>query len=282
MKKLLEGKTHANEITENLKKEIKNLKNDGINPTLCVIEVGDDPASKIYLRVKRNLAKKVGINEVGLHFPADTSQAELLGKIKELNQDPNINGIMVQLPVPPQINPRAIFETIAPEKDADGFSPLNLGRLWEGQSDIIPATVRSILTLIDYYGIKMAGKNTVIIGRSVIVGKPLAAVLLERDATVTIAHSKTKNLADLTRNADVIISDVGKAHLVTEDMVKDGAVLIDVGMNRENGKLMGDVDFDTVAPKAEAITPVPGGVGPLTVASLMKQAVILTRKQHGR
>lgn len=282
MKKLLEGKTTANEITENLKKEIKNLKNDGINPTLCVIEVGDDPASKIYLRVKRNLAKKVGINEVGLHFPADTSQAELLGKIKELNQDPNINGIMVQLPVPPQINPRAIFETIAPEKDADGFSPLNLGRLWEGQSNIIPATVRSILTLIDYYGIKMAGKNTVIIGRSVIVGKPLAAVLLERDATVTIAHSKTKNLADLTRNADVIISDVGKAHLVTEDMVKDGAVLIDVGMNRENGKLMGDVDFDTVAPKAEAITPVPGGVGPLTVASLMKQAVILTRKQHGR
>lgn len=282
MKKLLEGKTPANKITENLTKEIKNLKNDGINPTLCVIEVGDDPASKIYLRVKRNLAKKVGINEVGLHFPADTSQAELLGKIKELNQDPNINGIMVQLPVPPQIDPRAIFETIAPEKDADGFSPLNLGRLWEGQSDIIPATVRSILTLIDYYGIEMAGKNTVIIGRSVIVGKPLAAVLLGRDATVTIAHSKTRDLASLTKNADVIISDVGKAHLVTEDMVKDGAVIIDVGMNRENGKLMGDVDFDTVAPKADAITPVPGGVGPLTVASLMKQAVILTRKQHGR
>lgn len=282
MKKLLEGKTPANKITENLTKEIKNLKNDGINPTLCVIEVGDDPASKIYLRVKRNLAKKVGINEVGLHFPADTSQAELLGKIKELNQDPNINGIMVQLPVPPQIDPRAIFETIAPEKDADGFSPLNLGRLWEGQSDIIPATVRSILTLIDYYGIEMAGKNTVIIGRSVIVGKPLAAVLLGRDATVTIAHSKTKDLATLTKNADVIISDVGKAHLVTENMVKDGAVIIDVGMNRENGKLMGDVDFDTVAPKTDAITPVPGGVGPLTVASLMKQAVILTRKQHGR
>lgn len=282
MKKLLEGKTPANKITENLTKEIKNLKNDGINPTLCVIEVGDDPASKIYLRVKRNLAKKVGINEVGLHFPADTSQAELLGKIKELNQDPNINGIMVQLPVPPQIDPRTIFETIAPEKDADGFSPLNLGRLWEGQSDIIPATVRSILTLIDYYGIEMAGKNTVIIGRSVIVGKPLAAVLLGRDATVTIAHSKTRDLASLTKNADVIISDVGKAHLVTEDMVKDGAVIIDVGMNRENGKLMGDVDFDTVAPKADAITPVPGGVGPLTVASLMKQAVILTRKQHGR
>lgn len=282
MKKLLEGKTPANKITENLTKEIKNLKNDGINPTLCVIEVGDDPASKIYLRVKRNLAKKVGINEVGLHFSADTSQAELLGKIKELNQDPNINGIMVQLPVPPQIDPRAIFETIAPEKDADGFSPLNLGRLWEGQSDIIPATVRSILTLIDYYGIEMAGKNTVIIGRSVIVGKPLAAVLLGRDATVTIAHSKTKDLATLTKNADVIISDVGKAHLVTENMVKDGAVIIDVGMNRENGKLMGDVDFDTVAPKADAITPVPGGVGPLTVASLMKQTVILTRKQHGR
>ncbi len=280
MKKLLEGKTPANEIKENLIEEIKKLKSDGINPTLCVIEVGDDPASKIYLRVKRNLAKKVGIQEIGLHFPANTSQGELLEKIEELNQDPSINGIMVQLPVPPQIDPRAIFETIAPEKDADGFSPLNLGRLWEGQSDIIPATVRSILTLIDYYGI--AGKNTVIIGRSVIVGKPLAAVLVERDATVTIAHSKTKNLSELTKNADVIISDVGKAHLVTEDMVKEGAVIIDVGMNRENGKLMGDVDFDKVAAKVNAITPVPGGVGPLTVASLMKQAVILTRKQHGR
>ena len=282
MKKLLEGKTPANEIKENLIEEIKKLKSDGINPTLCVIEVGDDPASKIYLRVKRNLAKKVGIKEIGLHFPANTSQAELLEKIEDLNQDPSINGIMVQLPVPPQIDPRAIFETIAPEKDADGFSPLNLGRLWEGQRDVIPATVRSILTLIDYYGIEMAGKNTVIIGRSVIVGKPLAAVLVERDATVTIAHSKTKNLSELTKNADVIISDVGKAHLVTEDMVKEGAVIIDVGMNRENGKLMGDVDFDMVAPKAKAITPVPGGVGPLTVASLMKQAVILTRKQHGR
>ena len=238
MKKLLEGKTPANEIKENLIEEIKKLKSKGINPTLCVIEVGDDPASKIYLRVKRNLAKKVGIQEIGLHFPANTSQAELLEKIEELNQDPSINGIMVQLPVPPQIDPRAIFETIAPEKDADGFSPLNLGRLWEGQSDVIPATVRSILTLIDYYGIEMAGKNTVIIGRSVIVGKPLAAVLVERDATVTIAHSKTKNLSELTKNADVIISDVGKAHLVTEDMVKEGAVIIDVGMNRENGKLM--------------------------------------------
>ena len=277
MKKLLEGKTPANEIKENLIEEIKKLKSDGINPTLCVIEVGDDPASKIYLRVKKNLAKKVGIKEIGLHFPANTSQAELLEKIEELNQDPSINGIMVQLPVPPQIDPRAIFETIAPEKDADGFSPLNLGRLWEGQRDVIPATVRSILTLIDYYGIEMAGKNTVIIGRSVIVGKPLAAVLVERDATVTIAHSKTKNLSELTKNADV-----GKAHLVTEDMVKEGAVIIDVGMNRENSKLMGDVDFNTVAPKANAITPVPGGVGPLTVASLMKQAVILTRKQHGR
>ena len=282
MKKLLEGKTPANEIKENLIKEIKKLKSDGITPTLCVIEVGDDPASKIYLRVKRNLAKKVGIEEVGLHFPANTSQAELLEKIEELNQDPHINGIMVQLPVPPQIDPRAIFETIAPEKDADGFSPLNLGRLWEGQSDVIPATVRSILTLIDYHGIEVAGKTVLIIGRSVIVGKPLAAVLVGRDATVTIAHSKTRNLSDLTKTADIIISDVGKAHLVTESMVKEGTVVIDVGMNRENGKLMGDVDFDTVAPKVNAITPVPGGVGPLTVASLMKQAVILTRKQHGR
>ncbi len=172
MKKLLEGKTPANEIKENLIEEIKKLKSDGINPTLCVIEVGDDPASKIYLRVKRNLAKKVGIKEIGLHFPANTSQAELLEKIEELNQDPSINGIMVQLPVPTQIDPRAIFETITPEKDADGFSPLNLGRLWEGQSDIIPATVRSILTLIDYYGIEMAGKNTVFIGGREFVGKP--------------------------------------------------------------------------------------------------------------
>ena len=276
---LIDGKKVAEKCKKNIEERIKRLDR---TPGFAVIRIGEDEASKIYVRLKHKMSEELGINFTEYHLDENITQEELISLIKKLNADDEVDGILLQSPIPYHLNILEAFQTIAPEKDADGFSPLNLGRLWEGQSDIIPATVRSILTLIDYYGIEMAGKNTVIIGRSVIVGKPLAAVLVERDATVTIAHSKTKNLSELTKNADVIISDVGKAHLVTEDMVKEGAVIIDVGMNRENGKLMGDVDFDKVAAKVNAITPVPGGVGPLTVASLMKQAVILTRKQHGR
>ncbi|MBD5428959.1 tetrahydrofolate dehydrogenase/cyclohydrolase catalytic domain-containing protein [Lactobacillus sp.] len=282
MTKILNGKKLAAKIKENIKKDVEELKSQGISPTICVIEVGDDPASKIYLGLKGKFAKEVGINERALHFPAEITQEELLNEIKKLNQDPAVNGIMVQLPVSKHIDETAIFDTIDPIKDADGFHPFNQGKLWQGNSDIIPATVRGILSLIDEYNIDVAGKNALVIGRSTIVGKPMAAELLNRNATVTIAHSKTKNLSELTKQADIIVSDVGQAHLVTGDMVKDGVIIIDVGMNREDGQLMGDVEYDEVESKSSAITPVPGGVGPLTVASLMEQVIVLTRMQNGR
>lgn len=280
MTTLLDGKKVASQVSSHLKEQVTKLNKEKIFPTLCVIEVGDDPASKIYLRVKKKLAQKLGIREHFLHFPADISEEELLKEIKKLNEDPEINGIMVQLPIPNHLNQDTILESIDPKKDVDGFHPYNQGKLWQGSGDIIPATVRSILTLIEHYNLDVAGKNALVIGRSVIVGKPIAAELLNMDATVTIAHSKTEGLNELVKQADILISDVGKAHLITGDMIKPGAIIIDVGMNRENGHLMGDVEFDECFPIASAITPVPGGVGPLTVASLMKQVIILTEKQN--
>lgn len=279
MTTILDGKSVANQLTKKLQEKVKELKLKNITPTLYVIEVGEDPASRIYLKAKENLAKKIGIKEVTLKFPENISQKELIDKIIELNHDSQVNGIMVQLPLPKHINTEEIVATIAPEKDADGFHPYNQGKMWQGQAQIIPATVRGILELLDYYQLEVRGKNAVIIGRSLIVGKPLASQLLNRDATVTIAHSKTKNLSDLTSRADIVVSDVGHAHLVTRDMIKDNAILIDVGMNRENGHLMGDIDYKECFDQASAITPVPGGVGPLTVASLMQQVLILTENQ---
>ena len=275
----LDGKIIAQQLSKSLQNKVKELKTKDIFPTLCVIEVGEDPASTIYLRAKRNLAKKIGINELTIKFPSSVTEAELLQKIAELNHDPKINAIMVQLPLPHQINPLTIVKAIDPAKDADGFHPYNQGLAWQGASDIIPATVRGILEILDYYKINVTGKNVLVIGRSLIVGKPIASQLLNRDATVTIAHSKTKNLADFTSRADVVVSDVGQAHLLKQDMIKENAVLIDVGMNRENGHLMGDIDYQECFDKAGAITPVPGGVGPLTVASLMQQVLILTENQ---
>ena len=275
----LDGKIIAQQLSKSLQNKVKELKTKNIFPTLCVIEVGEDPASTIYLRAKRNLAKKIGINELTIKFPSSVTEAELLQKIAELNHDPKINAIMVQLPLPHQINPLTIVKAIDPAKDADGFHPYNQGLAWQGASDILPATVRGILKILDYYKINVTGKNVLVIGRSLIVGKPIASQLLNRDATVTIAHSKTKNLADLTSRADVVVSDVGQAHLLKQDMIKENAVLIDVGMNRENGHLMGDIDYQECFDKAGAITPVPGGVGPLTVASLMQQVLILTENQ---
>ncbi|WP_216871119.1 tetrahydrofolate dehydrogenase/cyclohydrolase catalytic domain-containing protein, partial [Lactobacillus helveticus] len=248
----------------------------------CVINIGDDPASKIYVRTKKRRAEKMGIIQDIYQMPADTKQEEAIALIDKLNADPAINGLMVQLPAPKQIDTDALIERIDPNKDADGLTPANIGHLWMDKHFVEPATAEGIIALLKHYEIPLEGKNVVIIGRSNIVGKPLAALMLEQNATVTIAHSRTKNLGEITKKADVLVSATGQAFLVKVDMVKDGAVVVDVGMNHVDGKLVGDVDFDNVKEKASYITPVPGGVGPLTVQFLMEAVVKLTRRQNDR
>ena len=265
MGKILDGKALANLLGENLKKKVKNLKAEGITPHFCVINIGDDPASKIYVRTKKRRAEKMGIIQDIYQMPADTKQQEALDLIDKLNANPDINGVMVQLPAPEQIDADELLERIDPNKDVDGLTP-----------------AEGIIALLKHYEIPLKGKDVVVIGRSNIVGKPLAALMLEQNATVTIAHSETTNLAELTKRADIIVSATGEALLVKADMVKDGTVVVDVGLNHLNGKLVGDVDFDAVKEKASYITPVPGGVGPLTVQFLMEAVVKLTRRQNGR
>ncbi|MCT3422015.1 bifunctional methylenetetrahydrofolate dehydrogenase/methenyltetrahydrofolate cyclohydrolase [Lactobacillus helveticus] len=282
MGKVLDGKTFANLLGQNLKEKVKKLKDEGITPHFCVINIGDNPASKIYVRTKKRRAEKMGIIQDIYQMPADTKQEEAIALIDKLNADPAINGLMVQLPAPKQIDTDALIERIDPNKDADGLTPANIGHLWMDKHFVEPATAEGIIALLKHYEISLEGKNVVIIGRSNIVGKPLAALMLEQNATVTIAHSRTKNLGEITKKADVLVSATGQAFLVKADMVKDGAVVVDVGMNHVDGKLVGDVDFDNVKEKASYITPVPGGVGPLTVQFLMEAVVKLTRRQNDR
>ena len=282
MGKILDGKALANLLGENLKEKVKNLKAEGITPHFCVINIGDDTASKIYVRSKKRKAEKLGIIQDIYQMPADTRQQEVLDLIDKLNTDPEINGLMVQMPTPEQINADELLARIDPNKDVDSLTPANVGRLWLKDHFVEPATAEGIMALLKHYEIPLNGKNVVIIGRSTIVGKPLAALMLEKNATITIAHSKTQNLASLTKRADVIVSATGEPCLIKADMVKDGVIVVDVGINRVNGKLVGDVDFDAVKEKASYITPVPGGVGPLTVQFLMEAVVNLTRRQNGR
>lgn len=282
MGKILDGKAFANLLGQNLKEKVKKLKDEGITPHFCVINIGDDPASKIYVRTKKRRAEKMGIIQDIYQMSADTKQEEAIALIDKLNADPAINGLMVQLPAPKQIDTDALIERIDPNKDADGLTPANIGHLWMDKHFVEPATAEGIIALLKHYEIPLEGKNVVIIGRSNIVGKPLAALMLEQNATVTIAHSRTKNLGEITKKADVLVSATGQAFLVKADMVKDGAVVVDVGMNHVDGKLVGDVDFDNVKEKASYITPVPGGVGPLTVQFLMEAVVKLTRRQNDR
>ncbi len=282
MGKILDGKAFANELGQNLKEKVKKLKEEGITPHFCVINIGDDPASKIYVRTKKRRAEKMGIIQDIYQMPADTEQAEALALIDKLNADPTINGVMVQLPAPKQIDADELLERIDPNKDVDGLTPANIGRLWMENHFVEPATAEGIIALLKHYQIKLDGKNVVVVGRSNIVGKPLAALMLEQNATVTICHLHTQNLGEITKKADIVVSATGQAFLITADMVKDGAVVVDVGMNHVNGKLVGDVDFDNVKEKASYITPVPGGVGPLTVQFLMEAVVKLTRRQNGR
>ena len=268
---ILDGKALAAEIRSEVKTQVAALAEKGVPTALAVILVGDDSASQVYVRNKIKACADTGIRSLEFRMPAETTQQQLLAKIAELNADENVDGILVQLPLPKQINADAVISAIAPAKDVDGFHVANAGALVTGKQGFVPCTPFGVMRLIEKSGVNPRGKSAVIVGRSNIVGKPMAALLTQADGTVTLCHSKTPDLADITRQADILVSAVGKVNCVTADMVKDGAVVIDVAMNRnEAGKLCGDVDLAAVEPKASYITPVPGGVGPMTRAMLMR------------
>ena len=270
---ILDGKKLRDKIFENLKTKIDNMP---AKPTLAVILVGDNPASKIYVNTKKKTAEKLGINSLVIEYPKTTTEKELLSKIKELNEDSSITAILVQLPLPEQINKFNVIEAINPKKDVDGLTFYNSGKLFTGEVPYVYlCTPKGILLLLDEYKIELEGKHVVVIGRSNLVGKPVAQMLLNRNATVTTCHSKTKNLAEITKTADILISAVGK-NVVGEKYIKNDCVVIDVGIFRdEDGKIRGDVDFESVSQKTSYISPVPGGVGPMTIASLMMNTVEL-------
>lgn len=277
MAEIIDGKKLRDKILDNLK-----LKIDGFDkkPKLVVILVGDNPASKIYVNNKKKMAEKVGIISEVINYPSSISEKELLVKIEELNKDEAVTAILVQLPLPEHISKENVMNTIAPEKDVDGFTPYNFGKLFSGEEPIVyPCTPKGILLLLDEYGVSLEGKHVVIVGRSNIVGRPLSQMILNRNATVTVCHSHTKNLSEITKTADVLISAVGK-NIIEGKMIKSGCVVIDVGIFKdENGKTRGDVDFENVSKSASYITPVPGGVGPMTIASLMLNTVELFEKK---
>lgn len=274
---IIDGKKISAQIREELKSEVSAL--DG-KVGLAVILVGEDDASKIYVRNKMRASAEIGIQSYLVELPATVTNEEVLQNIHALNNNPDVNGIILQLPVPENLNEGALLDSINPLKDADGCHFVQKGLLWTGRPSVYPCTPHGCIELLKRYGVQIEGKNAVVVGRSNLVGKPLAQMLLDENATVTICHSKTKNLGEITKNADILCVAAGSAKLITADMVKDGAVVIDIGINRdENGKLCGDVDFENVAEKCSLITPVPGGVGPMTVTMLMKNAVLLFKEQ---
>lgn len=283
MAKIINGKEVSKNVREDVKRETEELKaKNGIVPGLAVVIVGDDPASRVYVNNKKKACAEVGFKSEEYALPAETTQEELLSLVKKLNRTPEINGILVQLPLPKHLDEKAVIEAISPEKDVDAFHASNVGKIMIGDYHFLPCTPAGVMELIHSENIDASGKNCVVIGRSNIVGKPMAMLLLHENGTVTITHSRTKNLAEITKNADILVAAVGKPKFVTGDMVKVGAVVIDVGMDRdENGKLCGDVDFDSVEPKASYITPVPGGVGPMTIAMLMKNTLMAAKIQNG-
>lgn len=279
---IIDGKELAKKIRANLKIECEELKNKQINPKLAVIMVGDDPASKVYVRNKSKVCEDIGIEYKEYLLSSNTKQKELIELIEKLNQDKTINGILLQSPIPANLDINEAFRTISPQKDVDGFNPVNVGKLVLNQDTFVSCTPYGIMKMFEKYNIDLTGKNVVILGRSNIVGKPLMHCCLNKNATVTVCHSKTQNLAQKAKEADILISAIGKAQFVTADMVKENAVVIDVGINRlENGKITGDVDFENVKEKASYITPVPGGVGPMTIAMLMNNVIKATKRQNG-
>lgn len=281
MATIMDGKALSLKLKEQMKQRIAQLKQQGINPKLVVVLVGDNGASQVYVRNKHKSCGEVGIESEVITMPEQTTQQELLEVVERLNQDETVDGILVQLPLPKQIDEKTVLRSILPEKDVDGFHPVNVGLLSIGDECFAPATPSGIIAMFQEYGIDIAGKNCVVIGRSNIVGKPMAALLLKNNATVTICHSKTEDLASYTRRADVVIVATGRRHTLTAEMVKEGAVVVDVGMNRnEQGKLCGDVDYEEVKEKASFITPVPGGVGPMTITELLENTIQAAQRHH--
>lgn len=283
MAEILNGKEVSQKIKEGLKKEVEELKENGIFPKLAVIMVGEDPSSKIYVRNKSIACMEVGIEYEEYLLNDNTTMDELLGLIDKLNKDDSVNGILLQSPIPRGLDINEAFKAIDPKKDVDGFNPCNVGKLCLGQETLISCTPYGIIKLLEEYGIEIEGKDAVVVGRSNIVGKPMMQCLLNKNATVTICHSKTIKLERATKKADILVVAVGKPKFITKDMVKEGAIVVDVGINRgEDGKLCGDVDYDGVSEIASYITPVPGGVGPMTIAMLMNNIVKATRWQQSK
>lgn len=280
---IIDGKRISQEIRDELKAQVADLKAQGIEGALAVIQVGADPASSVYVRNKKRACEYIGIRSESYELPEETTEAELLALIERLNADASVNGILCQLPVPAHMDENKIIRTIAPEKDVDGFHTQNVGALMVGQQGFVSCTPAGVIQLLKRSGIEIEGKHCVVVGRSNIVGKPMAMLMLRENATVTVCHSRTKDLPAICRQADILIVAVGRPKMITVDYVREGAVVIDVGIHRqEDGKLCGDVDYDAVAPLASAITPVPGGVGPMTIAMLMNNCVEAIRSRNQR
>ncbi len=280
MYKLIDGKIISAAVKERVKNEVAALKEQGITTGLAVIIVGEDPASKVYVSNKKKACEALGIISEEYALDENTTQEELLSLIDTLNKKESINGILCQLPLPKHLDEEIVINAISAEKDVDAFHPVNVGKIMQGNYDFVPCTPAGIMEMLDYEGIDIAGKTCVVIGRSNIVGKPMSMLLLHKNGTVTICHSRTQNLKEVCKNADILVAAVGRPNFVTADMVKDGAVVIDVGINRVDGKLIGDVNFNEVCEKASYITPVPGGVGPMTIAMLMQNTLTAAKKQN--
>ena len=279
---IMDGKAVARNIREGLKEEVEGLKKKGIHPGLAVVLVGENPASMVYVKNKGEACRSAGIYSEEHKLPAETKEADLLGLINQLNKDPRIHGILVQLPLPAHINKDRILASVSPEKDVDGFHEINMGRLLIGQEGLVPCTPLGIMQLLEHYHIPVEGRFAVVVGRSNIVGKPVAMMLLQRNATVTICHTRTKNMGEVCRMADILIAAAGRPGMITADMIREGAVVVDVGINRlDTGKLTGDVDFESASKRAGWITPVPGGVGPMTIAMLLYNTVKAAKMAAG-
>ena len=280
MYKLIDGKVISAAVKERVKNEVAALKEQGITTGLAVIIVGEDPASKVYVNNKKKACEALGIISEEYALAENTTQEELLSLIDTLNKKESINGILCQLPLPKHLDEAAVINAISADKDVDAFHPVNVGKIMQGDYDFVPCTPAGIMEMLAFEGIEIAGKTCVVIGRSNIVGKPMAMLLLHKNGTVTICHSRTQNLKEVCKNADILVAAVGRPNFVTNDMVKDGAVVIDVGINRVDGKLVGDVNFNDVCEKTSYITPVPGGVGPMTIAMLMQNTLTAAKKQN--